>query len=84
MIKQQVVILRKIVMPFNKEAILHLSAEEKRQLAFELLDSIDEEYLMEPLPVWKKQLIRQRLDSDRANPSDVFAWDELRKKYVDK
>ena len=44
-------------MNIDKEVILQLNTEEKRQLAFELLDSIDEEYVDQPIPAWKIQLI---------------------------
>ncbi len=37
-------------MSFNKDEILQLSPDEKRILAFELLDSIDEECDNQPIP----------------------------------
>lgn len=52
-------------MAIDKEIILKLSTEEKRQFAFELLDSIDEEYVHEPIPGWKMQLIKERIDIDK-------------------
>ncbi len=68
-------------MPFNKSEVLQLSTEEKRLLAFELLDSIDEEYVNRPIPEWKKRLIQERVDLDRKKPFDVISWSEVRKKY---
>lgn len=68
-------------MPLDKKEILRLSADEKRQLAFELLDSIDEEFVTEIVPDWKKELIRERIENDNNFPSDVITWNELRKKY---
>lgn len=68
-------------MSFDKNEIFQLSTEEKRFLAFALLDSIDEEFLNKPVPAWKKKLIQQRTEKDIKNPSDVIYWNELRKKY---
>ncbi len=41
-------------MAFDKREILQLSIEEKRQLAFELLDSIVEKFAKQTLPDRKK------------------------------
>ena len=68
-------------MEIDKEVILQLSTEEKRQLAFELLDSIDEEYIETIIPAWKLQLIKQRLDLDKENSADTRPWNEIREKY---
>ncbi len=68
-------------MSFNKDEILQLSPDEKRILAFELLDSIDEEFVNQPIPEWKKRLIEERIHNDLKNPADVASWEEVRKKY---
>lgn len=68
-------------MEIDKEIILQLSTEEKRQLAFELLDSIDEEYIETTIPAWKLQLIKQRLDLDKEGAADTRPWNEVREKY---
>ena len=41
-------------MAFDKNEIMSWNAEAKRNLAFELLDSIDEEMIQQELPAWKK------------------------------
>lgn len=71
-------------MPINKEEILLLSTEEKRLLAFELLDSIDEEFAGKLMPDWKRSIIEQRIANDKSNPSNVVSWSELRRKYFSK
>ena len=71
-------------MNIDKEVILQLSTEEKRQLAFELLDSIDEEYVDQPIPAWKIQLIEQRINLDKGNSTDARPWNEVREKYFSK
>jgi putative addiction module component (TIGR02574 family) len=68
-------------MSFSKDEILQLSPDEKRTLAFELLDSIDEEFVNQPVPEWKKRLIEERIYNDLKNPADVTSWEEVRKKY---
>lgn len=68
-------------MSFDKKEILQLSTEEKRLLAFELLDSIDKEFIGQPIPEWKKRLIKERVETDIKSPSDVISWNQLRKKY---
>jgi len=46
------------------------------------LDSIDEEMLQQELPVWKKELIKQRIEKDKvSDKDDVVAWATLREKY---
>ena len=71
-------------MSFDKNEIFKLKSEEKRQLAFDLLDSIDEEFIEQPIPEWKKNLIIERISLDKANPEEVISLSELRKKYYDK
>ena len=61
-------------MSFDKNEIFKLSTEEKRSLAFELLDSIDEEFINQPVSEWKKRLIQKRVDTGIKNPSDVICW----------
>ena len=71
-------------MSFDKNQLAELSTEEKRILAFELLDSTDEEFVNAPVPDWKRKLIQDRVESDIKNISDVKPWSELRKKYYGK
>ena len=59
-------------MSFDKNQLAELSTEEKRILAFELLDSIDEEFVNAPVPDWKRKLIQERVESDIKNTSDVM------------
>ncbi len=68
-------------MAFNKSEIMNWNTEDKRTLAFELLDSIDEETIKQPLPQWKENLIRQRIEKDK-QADDVVAWNVLRGKYI--
>lgn len=68
-------------MPYDKKQILELSTNEKRSLAFELLESIDEEFTQSPLPDWKKKIIIERLAADKTLPENADAWSEVRKKY---
>ena len=69
-------------MSFDKNEIMNWSAEEKRNLAFELLDSIDEAVIQQEQPAWKIELIKQRIENDNASAiDDVVAWKTLREKY---
>lgn len=68
-------------MTVNKAELLKLDAESKRELAFELLNSIDEEYIQKDFPEWKRQLILERIMKDESDKSDAIPWDEFRKKY---
>lgn len=68
-------------MSIDREKILRLPADEKRRLAFELLDSIDEEFADTPTPDWKRKIITERLQKDIENPSDILPWTDVRKKY---
>ena len=68
-------------MSIDKELIFQMSTEDKRMLAFELLDSIDEEFINITMPEWKKRLIRERVESDIDNPTEAITWKELKKKY---
>ena len=69
-------------MAFNKNEIMSWNAEAKRNLAFELLDSIDEEMIQQELPAWKKELIQQRIEQDKtAGDESLIAWEALRKEY---
>ncbi len=68
-------------MSFDKSELMSLDANEKRQLAFELLDSIDEEFVDKQVPEWKKELIQKRLQKDIEDNMLGTSWAELRKKY---
>ena len=69
-------------MSFDKNEIMNWSAEEKRNLAFELLDSIDEAVIQQEQPAWKIELIKQRIENDNASATDdVVAWKTLREQY---
>ncbi len=68
-------------MAIDKNQIMNLDNEEKRNLAFELLDSIDEEFIKEPLSVWKRKLIEERSAAHKNSPKAVTPWTEVRKKY---
>ncbi len=68
-------------MAYDKNEILELSIEERRNLAFELLESIDEDFIQKPIPEWKVKLIRERLADDNAHPETADAWSKVRKKY---
>ncbi len=74
------IFVRKI-MTIDKNQIMQLDNEEKRKLAFELLDSIDEEFIKEPLPDWKRKLIEERLAAHKNQPDAVAPRGEVRKKY---
>jgi hypothetical protein len=68
-------------MLFDKSEIMNLDSDEKRKLAFELLDSIDEEFIEKEIPEWKRELIRERIRLNKEHPDDVINWHELKKKY---
>ncbi len=36
-----------------------------------------EEHKMIDIPVWQKEIVRQRLKEYRENPDDVLVWDEV-------
>lgn len=65
----------------NREELFALPVEEKRQLAAELLNSIDQN-IIEQIPEWKKQLIYERLDFHNQHKTDGITWTELKKKYT--
>ena len=68
-------------MAFDKTEIMSWSAEQKRALAFELLDSIDEQTIRQSIPEWKEKLIRERIEKDNEAGNDVTTWHALRDKY---
>lgn len=67
-------------MSYNKAELLQLPVEEKISLVADLWDSIDEQ--KQPLADWKKELIKQRISSDKANPDLGTEWHVLREKYI--
>ncbi len=67
-------------MPFNKNELLSLPLDERRELASDLIDSIlaDE---MQPIPDWKKELIKERIRYHQEHPGNGLEWNELKKQY---
>ena len=68
-------------MPYNKEQLLTLPLEERKELASELIDSIlaDE---VKSIPEWKKELIQDRIKYHEENPGNGVEWNELKKGYA--
>ncbi len=64
----------------NKDELFALPAQERRQLAVDLLNSIDEE-VAQQIPDWKKELIKERLQHHKENSKEQVEWKEWKKKY---
>ncbi|SFQ33401.1 addiction module protein [Parafilimonas terrae] len=69
-------------MAYDKSELMQLSNEEKRALAFDLLDSIDDEFAAKEIPEWKLNLIKERLQLDKEGPDGALPWKEVKKKYI--
>ncbi len=67
-------------MSYSKEELLTLPLEERKELASDLIDSILAEEV-NPVAEWKKELIKERIALDKANPANGIEWSDLRKKY---
>ena len=67
-------------MPYNKNELLSLPLDERKELASDLIDSIlaDE---TKPIPDWKKELIQERIKYHHENPGNGVEWSELKKRY---
>jgi putative addiction module component (TIGR02574 family) len=67
-------------MLYDKEKLLTLPLNERKELASELIDSIlaDE---TKPLPDWKKELINERIKYHNENPGNGVEWNELKKRF---
>jgi putative addiction module component (TIGR02574 family) len=67
-------------MSYNKAALLDLPAQEKLDLACDLIDSaIVDKFVAEQ--EWKKKLIEERMKHHDKNPDNGITWDELKKQY---
>lgn len=65
-------------MSYNKAELLDLSAQEKLDLACDLIDSaIVDKFVAEQ--EWKKKLIEERMKHHDENPDNGITWDELKK-----
>ena len=64
----------------NKEELFALPAEERKQLAVELLNSIDEQSIQQ-IPHWKKELIKERLQYHKEHSGNGIEWKDWKKKY---
>ena len=67
-------------MHLDKEQILSLPLEVRKELASDIIDSILADETM-PIPDWKKELIEERIQYHNANPGNGVEWAELRKQY---
>lgn len=67
-------------MSYNKAELLDLPAQEKIDLACDLIDSaIVDKFVAEQ--EWKKKLIEERMKHHDENPDNGIRWDELKKQY---
>ena len=60
-----------------RRTVLALPADERRELAEALWESLERE--PEPLPEWQRRLLDERLAALEANPEDGRPWDEVEK-----
>lgn len=67
-------------MLYDKEKILTLPLEERKELASDLLDSILIEEA-KPLPDWKKEMIQERIKYHQEHPGNGMDWNDLKKRY---
>jgi putative addiction module component (TIGR02574 family) len=76
------VTLKKDFMPYNKEELLSLPAEEKIALAEELWSSVEDERL----PVTDEELTfaEERLRIHNENPAEGMSIEEFKKFFSDK
>ncbi len=51
-------------MSFNKQDILQLSTKKSAFLLLNYFNSIDDEFINQPVPEWKKRLIQERVEND--------------------
>lgn len=67
-------------MAYNKNELLNLPLEERKEFASGLIVSIlaDE---TKPIADWKKQLIQERIKYHKEHPGNGVEWNELKKKY---
>ncbi len=67
-------------MPYNKNELLTLPLEERKELASDLIDSIlaDE---TKPVPDWKKELIQERIKYHNENLGNGIEWKKLKKRF---
>lgn len=56
-------------MSYSKKELLTLPLEERKELASDLIDSILANET-QPVAEWKKELIKERIDLDKANPAN--------------
>ena len=67
-------------MAYNKAELLALPAEEKLELADELIDSaIVDNFVAQQ--DWKLKLIEERMQHHDSNPNNGTDWEELKKQY---
>ncbi len=67
-------------MAYNKTELMALPAQEKLDIACELIDSaIVDKFIAEQ--DWKKKLIEDRIKYHDENPENGINWDELKKNY---
>lgn len=67
-------------MSYDKEKLLTLPLNERKELASELIDSIlaDE---TKPIPDWQRELINERIKYHNENPGNGVEWDQLKKQF---
>ncbi len=69
-------------MPYNKEELLALSAEERIALAEELWSSVENELL--PITDEEIAFAEERLRMHEANPDDLISLDAFKKHFSEK
>jgi putative addiction module component (TIGR02574 family) len=73
-------LLKNVFMSYNKAELLDLPAQEKLDLASDLIDSaIVDKFVAEQ--EWKKKLIKERMQHHDENSDNGTTWDELKNQY---
>ena len=68
----------------NIDKILELSLEEKILAVETIWDNISEEAKAYPLTQSQIQVLNERLEDYKKNPSNVRGWDEFKKEFLKK
>jgi putative addiction module component (TIGR02574 family) len=62
--------------------VLHLSVEDRLDLAEAIWESVETAPQQPPIPEWQRQILDERIAADDANPEEGSSWAEVKQRIL--
>ena len=65
-----------------KRHVLRLPLEQQLELAEDIWEGVERGTVQPPLPEWQRQILRERIAEEDADPESGSPWDEVKQRIL--